>query len=74
MGVVLHSGNQHQLSPGRRKTGRPRKRWRRDLVTDTKRTGYSWRELRKKPMTADFGGGKMGERESDDQLNTQLNR
>jgi len=25
----------------------PRNRWRRDLLTDTKKTGYSWRELKK---------------------------
>jgi len=28
--------------------GRPRNMWRRDLMTDIKRTGYSWRELEKK--------------------------
>ena len=33
---------------GKRKRGRPRNTWRRDLLTDIKRTGYSWRELEKK--------------------------
>ncbi|KAK2164714.1 hypothetical protein LSH36_60g09012 [Paralvinella palmiformis] len=29
---------------GKRKRGRPKNTWRRDLMTDIKRTGYSWRE------------------------------
>ena len=33
---------------GKRKRGHPRNTWRRDLQTDIKRTGYSWRELGKK--------------------------
>ena len=53
-GLVTHSGNQHQLSPGnmnpqgKRKRGRPRNTWRRDLMKDIKRKGYNWRELEKK--------------------------
>jgi len=33
---------------GKRKRGRPKHRWRGDLLTDIKSTGYSWRELEKK--------------------------
>ena len=30
---------------GKRKRGRPRNTWRRDLEADTKKTGYSWGHL-----------------------------
>ena len=34
------------LNPqGKRKTGRPRNSWRRDLEADTRRNGYTWGEL-----------------------------
>jgi len=33
---------------GKRKSGRHRNTWRRDLLTNIKTTGYSWRELEKK--------------------------
>jgi len=51
--LVTQSGNQYQQAltwnqQGKRKRGRPRSTWRRDLLTDIKRTGYSWRELEKK--------------------------
>ena len=35
-------------SQGKRKRGRSRNTWRRDLLTDIKRTGYSWREFEMK--------------------------
>ena len=51
-GLVTHSGNQHQAltwnPQGKRKTGHPKNTRRRDLRTDIKRTGYSWREFEKK--------------------------
>jgi len=40
---------------GKRKIGRPRNTWRRDLLTDIKRTGYSWGSLKRKLRTEDFG-------------------
>jgi len=33
---------------GKRKRRRPRNMWRKDLLTEIKRTCYSWRELEKK--------------------------
>ena len=43
--------NYHQAGPNMEPTGKEKKRtpkWRRDLLTDIKRIGYSWRELEKK--------------------------
>ena len=39
---------------GRRKRGRPGNTWGRDLETDTKMTGYTWKQIDIKPRSEDW--------------------
>ncbi|XP_073714068.1 uncharacterized protein [Misgurnus anguillicaudatus] len=46
--------------PGKRKRGRPRNTWRRDLAADTKEFGYTWSQLERKAQDRDAWRALVG--------------
>ena len=62
-GLVILNASRHLMLPdrwnpqGKRRRGRPRNTWQRDLVADGKKAGYAWGELEQ--MAQDVGGNSL---------------